>query len=63
MRRSIAARPNIALFHKNLAAVLTELGRYAEAEGCYDRALKLDPANVEAINGLGNLYFRLESPS
>jgi tetratricopeptide (TPR) repeat protein len=51
--RAITARPEIAVFHANLAEAHRALGHYEQAVACCETALKLQPAYPEAANNLG----------
>jgi tetratricopeptide (TPR) repeat protein len=48
--------PNATSSHVNLAAVSIAERKADEAAQHYERALSLDPASVDALNGLINLY-------
>jgi serine/threonine protein kinase/predicted TPR repeat methyltransferase len=47
--------PARAAIHAELGALLLRHGRIEAARSAFDRALELDPANVEAISGRANL--------
>lgn len=47
--RAIEAKPRVPAFHNNLGEALRALGRQAEAQDAYDRALALDANFLEAI--------------
>lgn len=51
-RRSLAANPSSGRAHGNLAGVLAQQGRGAEALAEYDAALRLDPAALEFVERL-----------
>jgi len=58
-RKAIAAQPQKAVFHFNLANVLSKLGRNGEAEANYREAIRLRPAFAEAHNNLAILLLRV----
>ena len=51
LRRSLQMRSGSALAWRNLAVILQEQGRAADAIAAYDRALALDPDFAEAARG------------
>jgi protein O-GlcNAc transferase len=53
--RAISRKPDVAIFHYNLAEALTTLGRNEEALASYRKAVELAPEYYEAHNNLGNL--------
>jgi tetratricopeptide (TPR) repeat protein len=61
MERSIALRPESAVFHRNLCEVYRLQGHYQEALGAGERAVVLDPADPHSHHNLGVLHYdRLE---
>ncbi len=52
IEKAIAAKPDFAPFHHNVAGVYRALGRLAEAEAAYRRAIALEPDYGEAYQGL-----------
>src|SRR5262245_58906288 len=48
--------PGLAEAHNNLGLVYADLGRFAEAEACYQEALRLQPGHVDAHSNLANAY-------
>ena len=54
----IKAAPRAAVFHNNRAAILADLGRDTEALPDFERAVELDPGQVDAQVGLGALLWR-----
>lgn len=53
LRRSVAANPDSADFHSNLAIALGQLGRTDEAVAALDTAIRLRPDHAEAHNNRG----------
>ena len=59
----LAAQPQaLAAYWFNLAYLLEELGRYAEAEPAFQRALAIDPKLDRAWYGLALVLIRLRRP-
>ena len=54
IRTAIGRRPDVAVFHYNLAEALSALNRADEAVAAYGRAVELDPDYFEAHSNLGN---------
>jgi tetratricopeptide (TPR) repeat protein len=54
----VAASPRNAVFHTHLGATLIALEEYERAFQHYDEAVRLDPANVDALAGRGELNLR-----
>ena len=52
---AIAANPEEAMFHNNLANVCVERGDLAAAEDLYRRAIELDGSRLDAMSNLGLL--------
>jgi tetratricopeptide (TPR) repeat protein len=52
--RAIQLRPHVPYYHSNLGNVFQRLGRYQDAELCYQEALRLQPGMPVAYNNLGN---------
>jgi len=48
----LKVKPDYAAAHSNLALCLVRLNRYDEAVREYEEALRLDPTNTDARNGL-----------
>jgi len=55
-RRELAAKPNSAQLHYELADLLRSDRQYDESESEYNQALALDGRHVEAFIGLATLY-------
>jgi len=63
MQRLVAAQPDrSAAYWFNLAYLLEDAGRFAEAEPCFRHALELDPKLDRAWYGLGLTLIRLRRP-
>jgi tetratricopeptide (TPR) repeat protein len=56
LRHTVRLAPASAEGHNNLGLALSELGRFAEAEACYQEALRLNPRYADAHNNLGSAY-------
>jgi tetratricopeptide (TPR) repeat protein len=56
--QAVRTNPRVPQAHYNLAVILARFGRYAQAEGHYLYALKLDSTYVLPYEGLGLLYQR-----
>lgn len=54
----VASAPYDSVFRCHLAATLGVLGRYDDALEEYDAALRLNPENVDALVGRGEVYLR-----
>src|SRR5262249_6849492 len=52
---AIRKKPDVAIFHYNLAEALNALQRNEEAMASYQKAVELEPEYYEAHNNLGNL--------
>jgi tetratricopeptide (TPR) repeat protein len=59
--KAVAAKPNFAEAHNNLAYCLRHQGpaKYAEALSHYDKAIHLNPNLAEAYEYRGVLYFKM----
>jgi tetratricopeptide (TPR) repeat protein len=53
IERAVAQRPNVAVYHTNLAEAYRVLGRLDRAEACCLTALRLNPNAADAANNLG----------
>ena len=53
--QAIAANPEEAMFHNNLANVCVERGRFDQAEVLYVKAIELDGGRLDAMSNLGLL--------
>jgi len=62
IQKAIQIDQNQPGFHMNLAHVLREVGRTDEAKNYYKNALKLNPANMQAILGLGQCAIAERQP-
>ena len=58
LQRSVDATPDAAVL-SDLGVMLRAMGRLAEAEAAYRRALQLDPSLVQALGNLGNVLLDL----
>jgi len=47
----------------NLGTALLSKGQTEKAKECYERAIRIDPANAEAHYNLGNIYLAMELPA
>lgn len=47
--------------HSNMGLCFQRLGKYQDAEACYERAIHSNPKNAFAYNNLSALYFRQEN--
>jgi tetratricopeptide (TPR) repeat protein len=61
INKAIAREPGNALYRKNAAVTLVQLGRRVEAIAAYEKALALNPDFLEARIALGGLLTDLES--
>ena len=57
LRRAIAFKADVALYHANLGEMCRLVGRLDEAIAAGRRALELDPKNASALNNLGIALF------
>ena len=55
---AIVSNPNLNIVYTALANFYRRTGRIAEAETAYDKALKINDRDVEAMRGLANVYRR-----
>lgn len=60
---TVTKQPENARARNNLGMALHDLGRLAEAETQYRRALEIDPAHINACNNLGIAFFDMGFPS
>jgi len=60
LKRALALCPSHPEAHNNLADMLREEGRYAEAVDHYEQALRVRRYFPQAWNGLGEAYYKLE---
>lgn len=58
-REAIDRYPHAGRFHRDAAWILSDRGRYAEALAAFDRALAIDPADVDALRGRISMLRRL----
>lgn len=56
--RAVRSAPGRAVYHYNLALVLTGLNQLDEATTCYQTALSLQPDYADAYNNLGAIFDR-----
>ncbi len=61
--RAVALRPNVAVFHVDLAEAYRARGQFDRAVGCCRMGLRLKPDFAEANNNLGLAHARLGPPS
>ncbi len=52
---------NSSTLHSNMGLCYQRLGKYPEAEACYNRAIDSNPKNAYAFNNLSALYFLQEN--
>lgn len=52
LRRAVAMHPEIGLFWGNLGSILIDQNRYAEAEECLLKSIKLDVVNQRSLGNL-----------
>jgi pentatricopeptide repeat protein len=57
LQKAIDGIPDDFAAQLNLGVLLARMGRHAEADQAYDRALALRPGNAEALNNKGWLYY------
>ncbi len=60
--KALSLNPNLYVVHTSLGDLYRATGRYGDAEGAYLAALANDPANVDALRGLGLAYQHLKQP-
>ncbi len=60
MNTRLAANPNDVSAIVKKAGLLSEHGRLSEAITEYDKALTIDSANVDALFGLGQVYYEIK---
>ena len=53
MSRAVALQPGVSSFHSNLAELLRQTGRFAEAEASFRQALRLKPTDAGLLSVLG----------
>jgi tetratricopeptide (TPR) repeat protein len=59
VERAIAINPQVALYHANLAEIMTRLGRYEDAERLSRQALALSPGQFGSLVTLGHALEKL----
>ena len=60
LKRAVAARDDVPLYHSNLGEMLRLSGRAKEAIAAGQRAIELDPNSPSALNNLGIAHFDSE---
>jgi tetratricopeptide (TPR) repeat protein len=60
MRRAIQAKEEIPLFHAQLGRTLLDLKQFEDAGRCFQRALELDPNQIDALFGMAGLHWQRE---
>jgi len=60
-QRASAVAPKDAATQMRLATALLEMGSYGEAEVAFRHVLAIEPENVEAMRGLGNIYIATDN--
>ncbi|MGB5448736.1 MAG: winged helix-turn-helix domain-containing protein, partial [Woeseiaceae bacterium] len=55
---ALALNPNLDIVHTALGDLYRSTGQWSEAEAAYQKALSIDPSNVESLTGLGTIYAR-----
>ena len=58
-RETMIQAPGNARAWYNYGTTLSDLGRFAEAVGCYQQAVRINPRYATAYNNWGNALFRL----
>jgi len=59
LRSAIAINPYNASWHFNLALSLDAIGAYGQAVTAYEHVLRLEPDDLDSLNGLGVDFTRL----
>ena len=59
---ALTLNPNLDVVHTSLGDLYMSTGRYNDAEAAYLTTLENDPANIDALGGLGFAYQRLNWP-
>jgi len=54
-KKAIAINPNYIQAHFNLGNLQRELGNHQSAMICYQKAIQIDPENINIINAISNL--------
>jgi predicted CXXCH cytochrome family protein len=60
LREAAEGMPNRSRVHYNLGLLLDYLGRDLQAESALQRALELEPANMEYLNAIAQYYLKRE---
>jgi protein O-GlcNAc transferase len=55
LQAAVRSDASVAAYHYRLANVLEDLGRAADAQASYRRAIEIDPRHAKALNNLGTL--------
>ena len=60
--RALDLNPNLDVVHVALGRLYESTGQYGESIAAYQDSLKIDPFNVDALIGLGNVYVVQNEP-
>ncbi|MGB4057321.1 MAG: tetratricopeptide repeat protein, partial [Alphaproteobacteria bacterium] len=60
VRKAIAGRNDLALFHDTLGTILMRQGKADEAISSFEKSLALKPDYVDSLNGLAGIFIFLE---
>ena len=56
LRQAVEIEPRNPLYHNAVGAVLLNIGRYADAQVEFQKAVELDPTYADAFHNLGSAY-------
>lgn len=61
MLQAVRLAPEMAAYHLQLGQAYEALGQTEDAAGCYERAVELEPENLEALRGAARAAVRLQA--
>ena len=56
LRQAVEVEPRNSLYHNAVGAVLLNIGRHADAQAEFQKAVELDPTYADAYHNLGSAY-------
>jgi Tfp pilus assembly protein PilF len=56
LRQAVEIEPRNPLYHNAVGAVMLNIGRFADAQGEFQKAVELDPTYADAYHNLGSAY-------